>query len=245
MALFHPRADRRPAGRGDMLIPVAEGVVVGARFHPLEPSAPNILFFHGNGEIASDYDELGPIFNRIGVNLLVADYRGYGKSTGSPTVTAIMQDSHAIFTFICRWLAEKGFKGPLLLMGRSLGSAPALELAAHYSRQVAGLVIESGFAYAGPLLTLLGVDLDGVGFNEESGFRNIEKIAGFTKPVLIIHAEADQIIPFSDAQALFAASGSNRKTLVKIPGAGHNDIFFRGMTPYLAAIRNIIDLGVT
>lgn len=242
MNLFHPRPEwgdskgRTPAT--DMLIPVAEGVAIGARFHMVTNTAPNILFFHGNGEIASDYDDLGPVYNRMEINFLVVDYRGYGRSTGKPTVTGMMQDCHVIYKFVRRWLKDNGYTGPFMVMGRSLGSASVMELAAHYPTEIDGLIVESGFAYAEPLLRLLGVDARRYGFREEAGFRNVDKIRTYTRPTLIIHAEYDHIIPFSDGQAMYDASNSPQKKLIRIPGANHNDIFARGFNQYMTAIQD-------
>jgi hypothetical protein len=126
-------------------------------------------------------------------------------------------------------------------MGRSLGSASVLELAAAYRKVIDGLIIESGFAYAGPLLQLLGIDLAELGYKEEKGFGNIAKIKEFNKPTLIIHAEYDHIIPFSDGRALYQACPSDNRTLLKIPGANHNDIFMRGLPEYLAAVRKLVE----
>jgi hypothetical protein len=249
--LFHPRRDSGPpAGRTDgggtktpdvqdVLIPVEPGAAVGARLHLGGRAHANLLFFHGNGEIAADYDEIAPFFGRIGLNLLAADYRGYGRSTGRPTVSAMMRDGHAVLDFLSSWLGENGFTGPLILMGRSLGSASAIELAAAYPERVAGLVIESGFARAAPLLSLLGVDPAAVGFREESAFAHVEKIARFRKPTLIIHAEFDHIIPFAEGRALFDACGAADKTLLKIPGANHNDILALGFDDYLQAVQRL------
>jgi len=253
MFLFHPRPEPRMPGytsiqpdavfthERDLLIPVEKDVAIGARFHMAEKSGCNILFFHGNGEIVADYDDLGKMYTQIGINFLAADYRGYGRSTGKPSVTGMMRDCHIIFEFVQNWLKKHNFPGPLILMGRSLGSASALELAAHYKNQIDGLIIESGFAYAGPLLRLLGIDPQKIGFSEETGFHNIDKIAGFDKPVLIIHAEFDHIIPFSGGQNLYDACPAKEKTLLKIPGANHNDIFMRGMTAYMAAVAKLAD----
>lgn len=247
MFLFHPRKEsarasgRRPGNPADQLIPVDQNVVIGARFHMTAPKAPNILFFHGNGEIVSDYDELAPVYNRLGINFMPVDYRGYGRSSGSPTVTAMMRDTHHIFDFVTRWLAAEQFSGPLIVMGRSLGSAPALELARHYRQAIAGLVIESGFAWAGPLLKLLGVDPAPLGLGENDCFENAEKIRRFDRPVLIIHAEHDRIIPFSDARDLYAACPSPEKTLLTIRGAHHNDIFARGLSEYMQAIKQLVE----
>lgn len=244
MFLFHPRPEwggSGPKGAAqDVLIPVEDGTVIGGKFHMVKKSAPNILFFHGNGEIVADYDEMGPLYNQMGINFLPVDYRGYGRSTGRPTVTAMMRDCHVVFDYTKEWLKKEGFSGPFILMGRSLGSASVLELAANYNAKVDGLIVESGFAYAGPLLRLLGINLETLGFKEEEGFRNIDKIRAFDKPTLIIHAEYDHIIPFSDGQALYKASQAKEKTFLKIPGANHNDIFMRGLSEYMRAIKALL-----
>jgi len=134
------------------------------------------------------------------------------------------------------WLRKEDYRGPLIVMGRSLGSASALELAFHHSEALAGIIIESGFAYLGPLLDLIGVPLSVAGISEEDGRFNIEKIKTFHKATLIIHAQYDQVIPFGDAKALYEASGSAVKRLVMIPGADHNTIFAQGLQIYMSAI---------
>ena len=98
------------------------------------------------------------------------DYRGYGRSTGTPTVIAMMADCRVILAFAREWLEQRSFAGPLVVMGRSLGSASALELAASHPDLIDGLIIESGFAHAGPLLTLLGVDLKPWGSRQTTVF---------------------------------------------------------------------------
>ncbi|HPQ45573.1 MAG TPA: alpha/beta fold hydrolase [Syntrophales bacterium] len=243
-SLFYPRRDDgpfRPKGDvHDMLIPVDDTVVVGARFHHAHKTAPTILFFHGNGEIVTDYDEIGPLYVQEGVNFLPVDYRGYGRSTGTPTVTAMMHDSHVIFEYCRTWLHERGYSGPLVVMGRSLGSAPALELAAQYKDRIDGLIIESGFAYLMPLLRLIGVPLSRLNISEENGCQNLAKIRAFDKPTLIIHAQFDHVIPLTDGRELYEASGARDKRMVVIPGADHNTIFVRGFRDYMSAISDFL-----
>ena len=101
MFLFHPRSEptdpfsktadpeNRVSRQKDILIPVQDDIAIGARFHMAEKNGGNLLFFHGNGEIVADYDELGPIYNQMELNFLPVDYRGYGRSSGTPTVSAI------------------------------------------------------------------------------------------------------------------------------------------------------------
>lgn len=242
--LFYPRpefASSDPAGPSEsVLIPVEKDVVVGARFHLSGADDPSILFFHGNGEIVADYDDMAVLYREMGINFLPVDYRGYGHSTGNPTVSAMMKDSHTVYDYVRNWLDEHGHKAPLIVMGRSLGCASALELAFHYGDAIAGLIIESGFADAEPLLELLGLSLEYLGITEKEGFRNAEKIHSFNKPTLIIHARYDQLIPFEQGQRLFEASPSRTKRLLMIPQAGHNDLFYRGMEDYLDAIRWLV-----
>ncbi len=245
MFLFHPRPDWGSPGNipsaEDILIQVEKDVVVGARFYLAGRDAPTMLYFHGNGEIVADYDDIGPLYLRMGINFLPVDYRGYGRSSGKPTITDMMRDAHVIFDYAKKWLKEKDFTGPFILMGRSLGSASVLELSAHYIAQIDGLIIESGFAYASPLLRLLGVDMEALGIKEEDGFRNIDKIATFDKPTLIIHAENDHIISFTEGQALYDACPATDKRLLEIPGANHNDIFLRGMREYMEAVKGLTE----
>jgi len=242
-AIFHPRAELSPAPLdahvNDHSIQVEKEIHVGARFHLASSTGANLLFFHGNGEIVADYDQLGTLYNNLGINFLAVDYRGYGRSNGRPTVSNMMADSHTIFEYVRNWMESNGHSGPLIVMGRSLGSASALELVAGHGDQIDGLIIESGFAFAAPLLRLLGVNPDDLGFNDTHGFANLEKIRTYQGPTLIIHAEYDHIIPFSDGMALFKASTAQDKSLLKIENANHNDIFMRGLDDYMQAIQRL------
>ena len=246
--LFYPRREGVPfrsekARLQDLEIPVDDNVTIGARFYSAEKAAPTILFFHGNGEIVSDYDEIGPLYVKRRMNFLPVDYRGYGSSTGEPTVTFMMRDCHVLFGYLRHWLEqEEGYSGPLIVMGRSLGSASALELAVHYRDRISGLIIESGFAHFLPLLRLIGVPVSEMGISEEDGCRNLEKIRTFDRPTLVIHAEYDHIIPFAEGKALYEAGGAHEKRLVTIPGANHNTIFMSGFATYMQAITDFVRL---
>ncbi len=243
--LFHPRSEGFSSSLAenteDMLIPVEDGLLIGARLHHADKTAPTILFFHGNGEIVSDYDELGPMYSNIGINFLPVDYRGYGRSTGTPTITGMMRDCHFIYDYVKQWLAANAYTGSIIIMGRSLGSASVLELAENYEDEIAGLIIESGFAYLIPLLRLIGINAAALGISEQDGVRNIDKIRKFHKPTLIIHAEYDHIIPFKDGQALFDNSPSSKKEFLTIPDADHNTIFAYGLENYMKAIKGLTE----
>ena len=238
--VFHPRPEpaltRLPDGAVDVRVPVDGDTHLGARFHRCASAAPTVLFFHGNGEIVADYDELGPFYNRRGLNFFAVDYRGYGRSGGRPSIRSLLCDAPLVLDFARGWLAHRDCRGPLIVMGRSLGSAAALELAAERAEDFDGLVIESGFAWSVPLLRLLGVDVEALGIVEDGALNQTKKIAAFTKPTLVIHAERDHIIPYADAEALYAASGAAHKRLLKIPRANHNDIMVHGLDALLSAV---------
>ena len=242
--LFHPREEvdsSPPPGAMDCDIIVEEDVRVGARFHIGGVEDPNILFFHGNGEIVSDYDSIGPIYNQHGLNLLAVDYRGYGRSGGVPTVTSMMRDAHVIFKSVRHWLQDAKHTGPLIIMGRSLGSACAIELAASDEGDISGLIIESGFAQTVPLLNCLGVDTQALGITEADGFKNAPKIAQFAKPTLIIHAQHDQLIPVMSAEILQVQCAARSKEFHMVPGADHNTVMMRAGKLYFEIIKRFTD----
>ncbi len=247
--LFHPRAEYEDGsskeGFEEIMIPVEENVEIGARFYGNEKNAPVLLFFHGNGEIVADYHDLSQLYTRMNVNFFPIDYRGYGKSSGRPSVSTMMQDSQTAFLFALKWLSENGYTGSIIIMGRSLGSAAALEIASNFSDRFSGLIIESGFAFALPLLKLLGIDAERIGVTEDSGFRNYDKIKEVNKPTLVIHAEHDHIIPLQDGKYLHENSADKNKRFLMIPGANHNDIFARGLQEYMLAVKLLIERAIS
>jgi pimeloyl-ACP methyl ester carboxylesterase len=241
--IFYPRRDphaRPPVGAEDHSFAAEPGIEIGSRFYLADPSGPHLLFFHGNGEIASDYDEIGPLYNRWGISLLVADYRGYGKSQGTPSVTTLLPDALAVFDQVLDWRKEQQRSGPFLIMGRSLGSAPAIEIAYRRKDNVAALILDSAFAYSLPLLRLLGIPAEALGLREEDGFKNYEKISFITKPTLLIAGQEDELIPPSESEILLQNSGAQRKELILVPGAGHNDIFARCGEGYFEMVARFV-----
>ena len=241
--LFHPRKAPNvlPAGGvEEIVIDTKDDAVIGCRLHLGKKNYANILFFHGNGEIAHDYDPIGPVYNSCGLNFIVADYRGYGISTGKPSVSSMLSDACIIFDAICKKLENNGYSGPLWLMGRSLGSAPATGLAAGCKKQIEGLIIESGFAGVQDLLKRLGILPKALDIETSMLFSNAENISKFSGPLLVIHAEHDHIIPLEHGKQLFEASPSMKKSIKIIPDANHNNIFALAGMNYFKYIENFI-----
>jgi alpha-beta hydrolase superfamily lysophospholipase len=238
--LFHPRKSYQDIGKNDFLINLENSVQVGIRLHLINQTEPTILFFHGNGEIGPEYDDIAQLYNQKNINFIIADFRGYGFSSGVPDVKNTQSDAHIILDFVLKYLKEKNYFGPLILMGRSLGSVSVLELAKRYPHDFSGLIIESGFADEEPLFTLIGTTVEQAGFNKKDGFLNGEKIKKYTGPVLIIHAEQDHIVPFSQGERLYNYCSSKNKKLLPIPNANHNNILSVSPQVYFEEVERFI-----
>ena len=239
--IFYPRKDvtRAPPNASDHFIPVDNEVSISCRFYTHSQNSPSIIYFYGNGEVASDYDYIAPMYNQLGINLFVADYRGYGASQGRPTFTNTISDAPIIFNAFTDLLGESHYSGSIFVMGRSLGSIPAIEIARCYQEQIKGLIIESGFASIVKLLSHLGFPIEYLGV-EDTDFPNLAKLRAITKPMLIIHGEYDSLVPPSEGEALFHNAAAKDKRLVVIPKADHNNIMWVGMERYLQAIKEFV-----
>ena len=242
--VFHPRKDipNKPmAGNAKTyLIPVDQSISISCCFYAGDESYANILYFHGNGEIASDYEDIGVIYNELGLNLFVADYRGYGRSGGTPTLSNMVKDSRPIFEGFQKTLKDEGYSGNLFVMGRSLGSASAIEVACQYQSRLKGLIIESGFANAFNLFEYLGMPAKAFGISKTGTPTGIELMQKISIPTLIIHGEYDHIVPPEEGKTLYANSGAENKRLLIIPGVDHNTVFFGGMEQYTSALKAFI-----
>ncbi|MFX0120369.1 MAG: alpha/beta hydrolase [Candidatus Hodarchaeota archaeon] len=244
--VFYPRKHQgKPRETTDtysLSISVDEDIHIVGRFYLTNNCkfAPTILFFHGNGEIATDYDFIGPTYQHMGINFFVADYRGYGQSGGHPSFSSMIRDAHAIYQGFRRYLSEKEFIGQVSVMGRSLGSASAIEIASHYQEQLSCLIIESGFIYTYNLLRRLGISSSLLPPDREEQASALSLLGSIRIPTLIIHEENDMIIPLEDGAALHKNLGSEHKEFLIIPGAGHNDLLLIGPDDYMEAIGQII-----
>ena len=242
--LFYPRTCSKtapPTGATDIDIEVAPRIYIGCRLFTADKQAPTLLFFHGNGEIVTDYDEIGPMYTEQNINFLVTDFRGYGWSGGSPSFTSLLKDSHVLYKKLRQYLADNGYSPNFFIMGRSLGSACAIELASTYDDDIKGLIIESGFARTLPLAETLGIDISALDIREEDTFNNVAKISRVTKPTFLLHGQLDTLIPPWQAEKLHAECGARSKELQMVPGADHNSLIAVGGIYYFQAIKRFVD----
>jgi alpha-beta hydrolase superfamily lysophospholipase len=238
--IFYPRKDPPPTEDTIIYaIELDEGVRVACRFYTAARAVATILYFHGNGETAGDYDLISSLYTSRGMNLFVADYRGYGLSTGEPSIRAMLQDAHPIFQVLKETLLKGGHPGAVFVMGRSLGSAPAIEVAFHYQDELKGLIVESGFSDAFRLLSYIGIPVRRPP-NHQMGIPNGVKMCSIYLPALLIHAAEDHIIPLGEAEELYRLCPAESKRLVIIPHADHNNLLMVGRDRYFQAIQEFI-----
>ena len=238
MNSFYPRRNwtPTPSGAQDFAVPVAEDISVSCRFFPVAQGQPTILFFYGNGETAADYDNIAPVYNQVGVNFFVADYRGYGNSGGLPTFSTMLADAHKVRDEVGRILESGQFTGDLYVMGRSMGRHAAFELATNSPEgALQGVIIESGRPILGNFC--YGVD-PATAEALEAGYR--AKVASISMPALVIHGEVDTLAPVEQAKEMYESFASQQKSILTIPGAGHNDLLYRGINEYFTAVRDFV-----
>lgn len=245
--IFYPRRglEACPPYASDSLIPVAEDRVISCRYYCEDSRNPWLLYFHGNGEIASDYDEIAPYYLKRELNLVVADYRGYGASSGTPSLMNLLQDCHPILSAVRRELFRRGHRGKPWLMGRSLGSLSALELAASRPGEMNGLIVESGFTSILAILKplFLFCQLEEVPereFLEQIEREALEMTGRISLPALVIHGDQDTLVPLQEARSLYGGLGSPQKRLLIIPEADHNTVIFAQPDRYFGAIAEFI-----
>ena len=223
----------------DHLIPVDSTVSLSARYYPSDPSFPTILFFHGNGEISCQYDMMSRYYTRAEAGLFVADFRGYGLSTGTPSFSSMISDSSAIFMYFESYMATQKVTGPLFVMGRSLGCHSAVAVAATYQDRIAGLITESGSAGIERSLQRLGLPENSPQV-ETLLDKHQKKLKSISLPVLAIHGAMDNMVSIDAATELLSTIGSEKKTLEVIPKAGHNDLLMLGGEQYTKSLAKFI-----
>lgn len=229
--VFYPRKTLVPINLNPNIkilkLDISKKIVIGGFFYLNDSTLPTILLFHGNGEIAADYQYFLDFFFECGVNLAVVDFRGYGFSSGKPIYTSLISDAMPIYNEFYEWMIRNDLKDSLFLLGRSLGSVCAAEIGAHNPNNLRGIIFESGFASMYNMMTKL-FRVSGPGITPEglSEYSNDTRIRKFQKPILIIHGTQDWVIPYDESKQIYDnVPGEIEKKLVLIEDAGHNNIF--------------------
>ncbi len=223
-----------PAAAGlpfeDVFLQTEDGVRLHGWFIPAEERASGhpitLLFFHGNAENIGGCLDLAALARPAGYNLLLLDYRGYGKSEGRPSERGLYRDGEAA---LLQLKSQAGVdSGRIVVWGRSIGAAVAVHLAAGAGGSlpgVAGVILESPFTSVPDLLRAGGhVALLAMSRFGTYRFDSAARIGRVAAPVLVIHGTADEIAPFELGRRLFEGA-PGRKEIVAIRGGGHNDLW--------------------
>jgi fermentation-respiration switch protein FrsA (DUF1100 family) len=185
-----------------------------------------VVYLHGNaGNLTHRRDLVEEMARLAQAHVLIIDYRGFGLSEGSPSESGLYLDACAAFD----WLASRDDVDPqrILVFGRSLGGGVASELALR--RSPAGLVLESSFTSVADMTrSVFGVPL---GFLVLDRYDSLAKLPRVTCPLLVIHGEADDLIPFAHGKRLFESAPGTPESLW-ISGGRHNDTVYVGGDRY-------------
>lgn len=208
---------------------------LGCYYHRKYPDSKTIVFFHGNGEVVADYIELYvPVFDQMGYNCFLAEYRGYGMSTGTVAMGTMLKDVERVIETI-NLPHER-----LVLFGRSIGSLFALHGVGCFPG-TAGLIVESGIADILERLLLrvhpaeMGTTTEAMRKEVEKYINQKDKLAGFKGSTLILHARGDSLIHYSHGERLYEWAPEPRE--IKIFDRGdHNDILMENVKEYFQLI---------
>ncbi len=198
-----------------------------------------MVYFHGNGEVVADYlPDFPNWMARSGYNVLLAEYRGYGMSTGRPALAGMLQDVSAII----RSLDVPDDR--IVLFGRSIGSLYALHGAGRHPR-LAGLILESGISDMSERFFMrvepaeLGVSQTELAQELKTHFDYARKLESFQGQTLILHARFDELVSARHAENLHAAVPDPKQLHIFDQG-GHNDIFYRNRDVYMPLVETFL-----
>jgi len=242
--IFHPSP--YPEGDWDTaqfgLVPedvkfVAEdGTQLHGWYFPIADARATLLWFHGNaGNISHRLDNIQK-WQRLKANIFIFDYRGYGKSQGTPNETGIYLDSQSAYDYLIQ--TRKIDPRQLILFGRSLGGICAAEIAR--TNPSAGLILESTFTSARDMAKeIFPIP---IGWALRSQLNAKENVAQLTLPKLFLHGTEDEIVPYALGQELYSAA-QEPKDFYSIKGAGHNDTYIVGGEAYVQRLDRFIQLS--
>ncbi|MCW5946854.1 MAG: alpha/beta hydrolase [Fimbriimonadales bacterium] len=211
-----------------------DGETIVAWWFPAENPRATLLFSHGNG---GDIIIRAGFANKLrdeGYSVFLYDYRGYGKSTGSPHEAGLYLDSQAAYDYLRNVLQVPASE--IVLFGESLGAAVSIDLATR--RECAGLVLLSPFTKFGEMAWRAAPIP--VGWVLRSRYDSIGKIRKIHIPAAIVHGTEDTLVPITMGHELFNAH-PGRKQFFEVARAGHNDLVAIGSEPILNAVAFVVN----
>jgi len=244
--IFHPasRIERTPGDVGlvfdDQYFSAADGVRLNGWFVPANGASLTLLWFHGNaGNIGHRVDNIRLVHDKVNINIFIFDYRGYGRSGGTISEEGTYRDGAAAVDFL-RNRYDVGAK-QLILFGRSLGAAPALEAATIVPPLA--VILESPFASIRDMAREMFPVLP-IGALLRTRYDNLEKVRKIKSPLLVLHGDHDEVVPFAQGKKVFDAA-PEPKSFYTIVGAGHNNTYIVGGERYFLTLKEHIERAAT
>lgn len=218
----------------DFFIDTADGERLHGWWVPAADARGALLFFHGNaGNISHRLDSIA-IFNRLGLDVLIVDYRGYGQSTGNPSEAGTYRDARAAWDWL---LARSVAPERIVVFGRSLGGAVGAWLAAQADVRPAGLIVESCFTSGADMARRLYPWLPARWITRLK-YPVRDYVAAAESPLMVIHSRDDEIIPFDMGRALYDAAPAPR-AFFELRG-DHNAGFWLSRDRYVPALDTFV-----
>ena len=217
----------------DVQFEASDGVKLHGWFAQGERSDRTILFFHGNAGNLSDRADWIRSLRQV-ADVFIIDYRGYGKSEGSPDEAGIYLDAEAAYRLLTETRGVPADR--IVIYGKSLGGAPACELASRFP--CAALILQSTFTDAKTMARIM-MPLFPAGWFLRTRFDNIGKIAKIEAPKLIVHSRDDEMLPYRMAEKMYEAA-AEPKTLKTFEGAGHNDLIWMHRAELIETFREFL-----
>jgi fermentation-respiration switch protein FrsA (DUF1100 family) len=220
-SIFYPSRTIRftPADIGlsfeDVFLKTEDGVVIHGWFIPAGRPKGTLIFLHGNAGNIGDRLEKIQLFNSMGLNIFIVDYRGYGKSKGHPSEEGVYKDARAVYDYLA--LRADIDPGRIFAYGASLGGAVAIDLA--MKRKLAGLMVDSTFSSAVDMAKRMYPFIPS--FLVRSKFDSISKVRDMRIPKLFIHSPEDDIVPFEMGDKLYQAA-AGPKVFLETAGDHNN-----------------------
>lgn len=209
-----PPAQGVPPGYEPIELGTADGLTIAAGYRPARGGRPTVVFFHGNAMVWPDGVHVTGLLASRGYGVLLAEYRGYNGNPGTPREEGLYHDGRAALAF----LRSEGIASEdVILAGLSVGSGPAVQLATE--TEVRALILISPVASL-PATVNAAYPWLPAGLLLRDRYDNLAKLPRVEAPVLILHGDADRLIPLAHAEQLAAAHPAAE--FVPVPGRGHN-----------------------
>jgi fermentation-respiration switch protein FrsA (DUF1100 family) len=218
----------------DVELITEDGVRLHGWFIPSDSARGTVLFFHGNaGNISHRLDSIAT-FNRMGLNVFIFDYRGYGQSQGRATEAGTYRDAEAAWSYL---VETRGIDANnIIVFGRSLGASIAAWLASQYTPTA--LILESGFSSVPSMAQRMYPFLP-VKWLSRFNYDTRQYVSTIASPLLVVHSKNDELIPYAEGRLVFDAAPANKQFL-DIRG-GHNDGFIVTGQSYTDGLSTFID----